>query len=211
MSSSLRSARFQSPASAWQVRVILLSAVAPWLAAGSAGAGEERPKVPEVKQAVEAHFAALSDYRDGDLLDRGRVQGVLKVLARIGWEVPGGGDLVERALPEGNFLVTQFAKGRGQAFMRKVASLPNGYSKLDRLSTTSGGKKHIRYLIRQKDGHLLVKYLTTTQGGRNLGRQMASVRNGVNLNKKTSRIYTAEELLDELKKIYDQQTAALSR
>jgi hypothetical protein len=71
------------------------------------------------------------------------------------------------------------------------------------LSSISGGKTLVRDLIRQRDGHKLIEYLATTQGGRHLGGLMRETRRGVDLNKPTGRIYTAQDLVNELQRIYE--------
>lgn len=86
--------------------------------------------------------------------------------------------------------------------MRRVARHPGTYSRLERLSTISGGETLIRDLIRQKDGDKLIEYMATTPGGHNMGRMAASTKQGVDLNKATGHIYTAGDLVAELEKAY---------
>lgn len=179
-----------------------------------AAAPAEEPPLPpfeDVVRAVGSYFAGVPGFQQGDLIRRSQASEALQAVAATGWEVPDAAALAERALADNSFLVRQLASGNGQAFMRKVAKMPDGFGRLDRLSTTRDGKKHIEYLIRVKDGHLLIEYMATTPGGRNLGRQLTNVPGGANFNKRTKRIYQAEQLLAELKKLYDAQRATAGK
>jgi hypothetical protein len=173
----------------------------------------ERPLPPfeDVVRAVGTYFSGINGFRQGDLVNQSQVSQALQVVADLGWEVPDAADLIERALPESNFLVRQMSSESGRSFMRKVGAMPNGYGQLERLSDTHDGQKHITYLIEHKDGHLMLKYMTTTPGGRGLQRQMTNVPGGSKFDQPTNRIYKAEQLLAELKLLHTAHAAALGR
>jgi hypothetical protein len=112
-------------------------------------------------------------------------------------------------LPDDAFLVVQLRTKAGIRFMRKIASLPGGYDKLDRLSTISRGKQIVADLVRGKDGHELIEYLATSEGGANLARMLADAKDGTDLNKPTGRLYTVEELVKVVSKVYAEHAARL--
>jgi hypothetical protein len=109
--------------------------------------------------------------------------------------------IVNKGLADDSFLIRELSSTTGKKFMRKINRHGGAYSRLDRLSSISGGQKVVRDLIRQPGGDELLTYMTTTKGGHKLGRQMTGVQRGADLNKPTARIYTAEELIAELEKI----------
>jgi hypothetical protein len=162
----------------------------------------ERPDFGIVARAVEKSFTSLPDYQAGDLIRQSQVQQCFDLILEAGWDVPARDALLGRVLADDSFLVKELSSPTGRKFMRRVARHPGTYSRLDRLSTISGGERLIHDMIRQKDGDKLIEYLATTRGGRNMGRMMAGARQGVDLNKPTGRIYTADELVAALKGVY---------
>jgi hypothetical protein len=162
-----------------------------------------RPDFKAVEAAVLASFATRKDYQVNDLVTQSQIDQALDAVLVAGWDVPGRETIAKRAIADASFLAKEFSTPEGRKFMRRVATHPGGYSRVDRLSTIAGGQQIIRDLIRQKDGDQFIAYLATTSGGKNLGRMAANVRNGVDLNKPTGKIYTAGELLAVLKETYD--------
>jgi hypothetical protein len=160
------------------------------------------PDFAVVKAAVAKYLASLEGYQDGDLICKSQAQQALAAVSQAGWDVPNSDAILKRALPDGSFLVKELSTPAGRSFMRRVARHPGAYSRLERLSTISGGEQLIRDLVRQKDGDKLVQYLATTPGGHNMGRMAANTKQGVDLNKATGHIYTAGELVAELEKAY---------
>jgi hypothetical protein len=173
------------------------------IAAAQTGTSGTAPSFDSVHQALGRYFATLKDYKHGDLLSQSRVADALaKVTDATGWDVPGRQAIVDRALPDNSFLVGQCSTPAGRAFMRNVSKYSGSYSRLDRLSTISGGQQFIKDLIARKGGSEMIEYLATTRGGHELGKMMSGVQQGVDLNKPTGRIYTAGDLLVELKRAY---------
>lgn len=167
----------------------------------ASAAGKKPPTQEQIVAAASATFEELSGHKPGDLISQSQANAALQAAAKLGWQAGIESRLAGRALPDGHFLIQRKSSRKGRSFLRKVGK-SGGYAQLDRLSSTSDGKKHIKYLIGQRDGHLLITYMATTSKGRNLGRQMANVRRGVNLNKPTDRIYTAEQLMVAIKELY---------
>lgn len=161
------------------------------------------PEFTDVTRAVEAYFASLDDYEAGDLVSRSQIEEVLAGVKDVGWDVPGAGQIVQRGLADNSFLVVQLSTPAGRKFMRKIATQPGAYARLDRLSSISHGRKIVSDLIHTKGGYELVIYLATTKGGHLLGQQMAATQNGVDLNKPTGRIYTADDLIAELRRRFE--------
>jgi hypothetical protein len=181
--------------------------VAPPAAAASsqtsaAGEGSSIPDFQAIQSELAKHFASLEGLQVGDLLSQSQIDGALDVVHDAGWDVPDRKSIVERALPDGSFMVKQLRTPAGLKFMRRVARHPGAYNRLDRLSTIAGGQALIRDLIHQKDGDKLLEYLTTTPGGQRMGRMASNVQRGVDLNKSTARIYTADDLLGALARLY---------
>jgi len=168
-----------------------------------APAAAKAPDFEVVSKATSSYLAGQPDYRNGDLLSRSQIEGVLKSVAAAGWKVANSRDVAARGLSDDSFLVREFSTQAGKKFMRKVATQSGGFAHLDRLSTSPGGEKMVRYLISKPGGEDMIKYLATTRGGHNLGKMMGGVPNGVDLNKPTRGIYTAAELLGELQRLHN--------
>jgi hypothetical protein len=171
------------------------------LSAASAHA-EEPPDFPAVAGAALAYFNALPGYQPGDLVSQSQVEGALEAVAATGWDVPNGPAIVELALGDNSFLVTELSKPKGKKFMRKVARHKGGYQRLDGLSRIANGKDAVRILIRDPGGDKMIEYMATTEGGHELGNMMGGAKHGVNLNKPSGRIYTADELVGVLEIVY---------
>lgn len=161
------------------------------------------PKFDAVQAAVEALLASDPDYRPNDLLTRSHVSAAVEAARNVGWDVPYSDRIVELALADDSFLVTELSSPTGQKFMRKIGQLPGGYPRLDRLSSISRGQTVVRKLVRQRDGEKFIEYLSTTKGGANLGSMLANAQQGVDLNKPTGRIYTASDLIAVLHRVYE--------
>jgi hypothetical protein len=162
-----------------------------------------RPTFDKVSRAANAYFQSLPDHQPGDLISQRDVRAALAKVVAIGWDVPDPDKLVNLALADNSFVVQQFATPEGRKFMRKLKGEAGTYVRLDRLSKISGGQDTIRTLIHDPAGQDLIIYMATTSGGKSLGKMMAGTPNGVDLNKPTGRIYTADQFIEELKKVYE--------
>jgi hypothetical protein len=183
--------------------LVLTSVPAAAQSSSAATQPAKRPSFHLVAQATAQYFATLQDYKTGDLISQSQVAAALAHIAgATGWDVPDGKALIERALADNSFLVAQFSTASGRPFMRKIARYPGSYSRLDRLSSISGGQQSIKDIMSKKGGSDMIEYMATTRGGRELGAMMAGAQQGVDLNKPTGRIYTADDLLNELKRVY---------
>lgn len=169
---------------------------------------QKRPTFAEVKRTVEATFAGFPDYKPGRLIVQGEVKKALAAVRTLGWNVPGQGELLGRVVPDGDWLATTLYSGQGRRFMDRIATFPDGYDRVDRLSRIPLGKQTIRDLLRNPGGYTLIQYMTETPQGRNMGNMLSQTPNGANFNAPTGRIYTAEKLLDELKRAYDNEGRA---
>jgi hypothetical protein len=164
-------------------------------------AAAQRPKAADeqlIASAVESYFASVPGYMKGDLISQSQIERALSEIKRAGATVQHGDAIIRRGLTDDSFLARELSTPAGRRFMRKLAHIPNAFSRLDRLSTIPRGEKLIHDLVRQKDGDKMIEYLATTKGGRNMGSMMAQVRGGVDLNTPTGRIYTADDLIAAL-------------
>jgi hypothetical protein len=179
------------------------------MAAGANGA--QRPAKDQfsiARAAVEQHFTSLPDYQPGDLVTRSQVLEALEKVSDAGAKVPDAARIVELTLPDSSFLARELSTPAGRKFMRKVGRNPDGFSRLDRLSSISRGQSTVRDLIRNPNGDKFIEYLATTRGGRKLGSTLGGAQGGTDINKPTGRIYTAEDLLSELQRSFAAQSSA---
>ena len=165
------------------------------------------PSLDEVKATTTAHLAEPSDYQPGDLLSRGDVTRLFPKLAVLGWKVADQREITELLLTDADFLVTQLRTRSGRKFMRRIALLPDGYDRLDRLRGMPGGERQIRELIKSPGGDKLIEYMTTTPQGANLGRSLSRGTGGKGFNKPTPRLYTEQDLIGRLETSYRAEVA----
>ncbi|MDZ7616997.1 MAG: hypothetical protein U1E05_08335 [Patescibacteria group bacterium] len=161
------------------------------------------PPFAAVKSTVEQHYAAISEFEQGDLITRDQVEPLLAQLDRLGWNVADGQAILGQTLPPGEFLPGQLrGSKKGLAFMRAVSGMPLAYDRLDRLARLPHGKQTVHDMIHKAGGTELVQYLTTAKGGKELGKMLTHAPRGHDFNKPTGRIYTVSQLLDQLEASY---------
>jgi hypothetical protein len=161
------------------------------------------PQFTAVRAAVDKYFASLRGYRPGDLISQADWLVVAQQLDRLGWKPSNAAQIRDAILPAGSYLIQQSRSEDGRNFMRQVASLPDGYDRLDHLSRIPNGEPTITRLIEGPDGYKMLEYMTTSPGGRELGRMLSEDENGANFNQITGRIYTADALLRQLEQSYN--------
>ena len=161
-----------------------------------------RPAWKDVEKNVKSALALRKDYKPGDLISREDGTGVLALLKKSGWEVKNSAELSERLLPASDELVRELRGKKGLVFMRKIGGVPGGYDRLDRLRNQPYGSRRLREFINQPEGYKLIEYMATTPGGKRMGRELSSKKQG-DFNAPTKRIYTEQQLLAELKTLYE--------
>ena len=155
------------------------------------------PKFEKIEHVIRQTLTA-SGVVPGDLLSRGSVAGVIAQLKKRGWNVRDGKQIIASTLPDDDFLVKRLAKPDAHNFKQRVAQLPGGYDRLDRLRRMSRGQSTVDELVRGPDGYKLIEYMTTSRGGHNLGGSLTKAPNGKDFNKPTGHIYTATQLVNRL-------------
>jgi len=156
------------------------------------------------KEAVHDHFAGQPDWRPGDLITKSDVRAALAAVGKAGWRVPDAGDWEAAALDDEGLLARELDTTAGRRFMRKVATVPQGFDRLDRLAGLPDGAKLLKQLIRNPGGEDLIEYLAVEPQGRQLGRMLAQGKGQAKFNQATGRIYTAEQLVERLRSAWKQ-------
>ena len=165
------------------------------------------PSFDLVTKQVKQVLALDSEYREGDLLTAPKVERILAKLEQIHWKVADAKEIIKLVLPESDWMATRLLNGEGRQFMRRIAALPGGYDRVDRLRYLPEGERVVTNLLDGPDGYTMIEYMTTTRGGKNLGDYLSEDDNGAEFNKRTGRIYTEKELLKRLKVSYDAEEA----
>ena len=169
------------------------------------------PPFPEVKQAIEQYFAAISDYQPGDIITRSQVQPLFAQLQRLGWTVSDRNEILGQVPGDSDFLVRQLRTRRGRTFMRQIGSNPDTYDRLERISRLPRGRLTVSELIqRPGKGSDVINYLADNPKGIQASKQMSRKVTGTKFDKPTGRIYTVKMLLDRLEASHevDQENAA---
>ncbi|MBX3412854.1 MAG: hypothetical protein KF708_09215 [Pirellulales bacterium] len=176
------------------------------LACGMAAGDDGPPELPTFKQVeklVQDRFGT-HDHEMTDLITREQTDELFAEIAKRGWKIRDGKEILERVPRESEFFVRQLLGSKqGRAFMRDVAPMPLGYDRVDRLSHLERGHRFVKDMIKGPDGYKLIEYLTETRYGKNMGRQLRDAPDGAGFNKPTGRIYTADQLLPVLRDHYD--------
>lgn len=154
---------------------------------------------------VVARTLTKENIQPGFLISQGNVDAVMKELAKRGWKVRDGKQIIKSTLPDDNYLVKRLARADADQFEEQIAQLPDGYDRLDRLSRMPYGHNTVDSLVRGPDGYKMIQYMTTTSGGANLGRQLENAPTGKDFNQPTGKIYTPAQLIARLKVSYREE------
>src|SRR5262245_22869032 len=144
----------------------MLSICCGFVAVASVAAAAPRETRPaNIGQTVDAYFATLPDYQAGDIISRSQIEAALHAVQSSHGKLKGAEAIVKKGLADDSFLIRKLSSTTGKKFMRKIGRHGGAFSRLDRLSSISGGQKMVRDLIRQPGGDELLTYMTTTKGG----------------------------------------------
>jgi hypothetical protein len=199
----------------WLLAIVLL------VSAGDGfGAGEKPPKTAKEKipagplpsfdlvtRQVKQILALDPEYQEGDLLTAPKVERILAKLEQIKWKVADRGEIIKLLLSDSDWMAVRLLTPLGKHFMRRIATMPGGYDRVDRLRNMPDGEYQVSDFIESPGGYTMIEYMTTTQEGKNLGELVSEGVNGENFNKPTGRIYTERELLKRLRISYDAEDA----
>ncbi len=159
---------------------------------------------PQVTETVKGQLATRHGYLPGDLITRGDVEPVFKILHEQGWSVADRDQLLKLVLEDGSFLAKQLRSGPGLKFARGVAREQLVFDRLDRLSTMPGGERLIHDMIRLPNGQSFMAR-QPTPGFTDLTILLPKQANGKtprdkDFNKPTGKIYTENDLVKALEK-----------
>jgi hypothetical protein len=83
--------------------------------------------------------------------------------------------------------------------LHKIASLPEGIDRVDRLRKLPQGEMSVNDLIRKvPNGADWIEGMTTTERGKILGERLSNAPDGHDFNEPTGRIYTVPDLAREI-------------
>ncbi len=165
--------------------------------------GKRLPDFPLIEQTVVRHFKGLSTYQPDGLISRGDVQPIFKELETIGWKVAERKEILDRVLPDNDYIVKLLRTSRGKWFASKICKYPHGYDRFDRMARMPYGKNACLRLVHHPKGYIMIRYMTEASGGQILGTYLSNCQTGRDFNKPTGRIYTVKALIAELKKSYE--------
>lgn len=153
------------------------------------------PKATELAQPIQQYFASQPGFKAGDVVTRDTTRHLLTQLEKAGWQVKDADQLLEKVLPESDFLVQQLKSDRGRAFLGKIRSTPGGIDCLDRILRMPHGQDNVRQLIQKvPNGHEWIEGMVESKHGRRMTTQMSKSATGRDVNKPTGRIYSVDEL-----------------
>jgi hypothetical protein len=189
------------------------SVSASWELACASADNSNRPPFETVQQRVRASLEEDREYRPFDILAQSQVAEIFSHLRESGWPVPDEAAVLERVLSDEHTLVRTMRTAAGRRFLSKVSGRDLIYDRLDRVAGVSGGPELLRDLVKLPDGE---RYARPRPGGgipdlRDLLPKNASgkTRTIPHYDEPTGKIYTAADLLEELRKQYDEESATL--
>jgi hypothetical protein len=199
----------------WLLAMLLLVSAGDAVAAGGKPPKTTKEKVPAgplpsfdlVTRQAKQILALDPEYQEGDLLTAPKVERILSKLEQIQWKVADAREIVKLVLSDGDWMAVRLSTPLGKHFMRRIATMPGGYDRVDRLRNMPDGEYQISDFIESPGGYTMIEYMTTTQEGKNLGTLVSEGVNGADFNKPTGRIYTERELLKRLRISYDAEDA----
>ncbi len=170
-----------------------------------AEAGKDRfPDFPLVEEAVRHHLEGLDTYQPKGLISRGDVKPIFKELETMGWKVADRKEILDRLLPDNNYIVKLLRTKRGKWFASKICVYPNAYDRFDRMARMPYGQNACIRLVHHPRGYIMLRYMTQASGGEILGTYLENTATGRDFNKPTGRIYTIAALITTLKKSYEE-------
>ena len=176
----------------------------------SSSAQSKLPDFAKVQKTVDAHFAAIRGRKSSDLISSSDVQAIFSKLREIGWAVRDEDkeNLLQQVLDDSHFLVQLLGTPTGKTFMRKVASQPQIYDRLERISAERDGKQLLRDLIKLPNAEQLTAkkpgaFMPDLAGLLPMDAEGKS-RKVKDLQKPTGHIYTADALLRRLQELHRQ-------
>jgi hypothetical protein len=165
------------------------------------------PEFPQIEKAAADYFAGLPGYQPGGVITRPEAQGFFAELEKLGWNPDNRQEILANVPPPDDFLVQELRTRSGRQFTGRIATYPQAFDRLERLSRLAYGKEHVKGIIGGPGGDRWIKYITTDKRGIELSQSMSRAKNGADFDKPTGRIYTVQMLLEQLQGSYQRAKA----
>lgn len=167
------------------------------------------PNTARLKGLVEQTLKKNPYYSPGYLISRRDVETLFaQLLAEGVTSTEDQEDLSESVLSDNSFLVGRLKTPAGRAFMKKIASDPTVYDRLERLSWNPDGRQLIDSFLKAKDGAAQLQQLKTGAQLAKLSKRLAADASTEDFALPTSRCHTAEELVAKLTELIAAKNAA---
>ncbi|MBI3465787.1 MAG: hypothetical protein HY000_22450 [Planctomycetes bacterium] len=151
---------------------------------------------------MRKHFTDARGFEKSDLISRSQAEPVFNKLAELGWAVADKAAILSALPADSDLIVKELRSPQGRKFMRSIASYPDAYDRLDKLSQLPEGKSSIRTLIKGPGGNKLLDFLTSSTGRPQAGELLAHSPEGHDFNRATGRLYTLDALVERLEQSY---------
>lgn len=170
------------------------------------------PTAAQLKAMVEQTLKKNPYYAPGYLLSRRDVEELFSQLLADGvTSTEDQEDLAECVMSDSSFLVGRLKTPAGRAFMKKIASDPTAYDRLERLSWTPDGRQVIDNILKSKDGATQIQQLKTSAQVAKLSKRLAADASTADFALQTSRCHTAEELIAKLTEVVAAKKASAEK
>jgi hypothetical protein len=178
-------------------------------------AKSEKPTEPtaaQLKALVEQTLKKNPYYAPGYLISRRDVEKLFSHLLEDGiTSTEDQEDLAECVMSDSSFLVGRLKTPTGRAFMKKIASDPTNYDRLERLSWTPDGRQVIDNILKAKDGPTQIQQLKTSAQVAKLSKRLAADASTADFALQTTRCHTAEELIVKLQEVIAAKNSAAEK
>jgi hypothetical protein len=156
----------------------------------------------EISTIVKETLVRNPYYFPGALISRDDVSPVFEKLLRLGViDAEDQEDLYGSVLSDSSPLVRRLKTPVGRAFMKKIASDPTAYDRLERISWTIDGRKLLDRFLNSKDGVEQFQRLKTPADLARVSKQLAADPHTADFAQPTGHILTADQLIQKLQEL----------
>ena len=161
----------------------------------------------KVKEHTLRFLRGLEDYEPGDMLARGQIEPLFRILYQMGWNVSDKKSILKSLPADRDFLFQKFQSPEGKKFMRQISKVPTNFERLDRLIWNKGGHQRVLAIMKLPDGPQLTEAIESIKSPKEIGHRLSTAKGAANSYRRSSKIYNATQLLERLAKSHAADTA----
>ena len=179
--------------------VAALLAVTPVVVAAEKSGKRDAPKASDLQAFAFKVLDGTPGFDRDGVISRGQATHVMSQLMAKGWKIDNAKEVLERTLPDNDFLIRQLSDEAGKVFLKKIGDVEGSLDRLDRLARMPQGENNVNDLIRKvPNGYEWITSMSNTAHGRRMAERLEAAQGGQDFNEPTGRIYTVKALSSAL-------------